>query len=305
MNDIYAVIARLYQQNYPATSSSDWQSFQDLIGKEEDCVELLFQARWPSGFSCPRCEHRHAYVIQTRRLPLYQCVGCRHQTSLAVGTIMENSRIPVSKWLFTLFLVSRMDTYINAMQLRQQIQVTYKTAWSMLHAIRQTISKADTEQLLSGDIRGSIGFCGQISYSSTSTREPQEKPVIFSASVDEQEQPVAFKMVVVRPEYMKNKHLERAGVLDFTKSYVRNEGSKVQLFQRYAVCKIPSVKKLFDQTIQKFKRSYRGLTSRHLQLYLNQACYRINLTLQKAPVFESLLQLCISTPNNQRHRTAT
>ncbi len=304
MREIVAVIANLFQQNYSEISFCDWQSFQDHIAKEEDCIGLLAQARWPNGYCCPRCDHNQAYVIQTRRLPLYQCIGCRHQTSLAVGTIMENSRIPVSKWLFTLYLVSLIDREINAMQLQQRIQVTYKTAWAMLHAIRQAISCVDSERLLSGNIKGSVGFCGQIPYKSTSTRDPQEKPVIFCASIDEQEQPTAFKMQVVRTDHMKNKHLEWAGIQEFTKRYVKSEGSGVQFFQRFAFYKLRPVKELFDQTIRSFKQSYRGLSSRHLQLYLDKACFKINLRLQNVPIFESLIELCMSTQRTQPHKAA-
>jgi hypothetical protein len=293
-SDLILGLCNRYKSQFNIT---EWQSFQDRYTKEEDCVATLFQAKWPNGFSCPRCNHRQAYIIHSRRLPLYQCCSCRHQTSLTVGTIMEGSRTPMRKWLSAFFLISLVDSDVNAVQLQEYIQVTYKTAWAMFHAIRQVISKVDSKKLLSGTIKGGIGFCGQIPYNPTSIRDSQEKPVIFGASLNEQGQPISFKMKAVRLDDMDNKYLKRTGKREFFKSYVEGKVEEVQILQRYALYKILPVKDLFDQTMHKFKRSFRGLTSKHLQLYLDEASYRINLTLQNIPIFDNLSQLCMS---NQR-----
>lgn len=62
-----------------------------LFHNEAEINSFLFHMKWPSGFVCPRCHHGEAYVIKTRRLPLYDCRACRHQTSLIAGTIMEEA----------------------------------------------------------------------------------------------------------------------------------------------------------------------------------------------------------------------
>jgi hypothetical protein len=143
--------------------------------------------------------------------------------------------------------------------------------------------------------KGGIGFCGKLLYSSTITRHPQEKPVIFSASVDENGQPTSVKMKVVHPTHMNNKHLDRTGIRDFINRYVREEAvtEEVVFFQRFSTNKVLSIKKLFDQTMYRFTKSFRGLSSRHLQLYLDEATYRINLTIQNIPVFNNLSQVCM------------
>jgi hypothetical protein len=208
---------------------------------------------------------------------------------------MENSRTPMSKWLSAFYLVSRTDSYLNARQLKERIRVTYKTAWAMLHAIRQVISNVDSEHKLTGRIKGGIGFCGKLPYSSTFTRHPQEKPVIFSASVDENGQPTSLKMKVVHPAYMNNKRLDRTGIRDFINRYVQEEEAtgEVEFYQRFSVIKILSIRKLFDQTMYRFTKSFRGLSSRHLQLYLDEATYRINLVIQNIPIFNNLSQVCM------------
>ncbi|WII38127.1 IS1595 family transposase [Paenibacillus thiaminolyticus] len=166
---------------------SIWESIRSveellqLSHNEAEINSFLFHMKWPSGFVCPRCHHGEAYVIKTRRLPLYDCRACRHQTSLIAGTIMEGSRTALWKWLTAIWLVSRTDLSFNAVQLRSLIQVTYKTAWSMLHKIRTAISRADTAQALEGEVHGIVAFYGRPFYSPILLHE-RESPIIVAES---------------------------------------------------------------------------------------------------------------------------
>lgn len=299
MSTLDISLATLIHRYSNEFNSAEWQDFQEQFAVEEDAINFLFHAKWPNGFRCPRCCHNHAYVITSRRLPLYQCHSCHHQTSLTVGTIMENSRIPMLKWLTAFFLASRTDSGINAVQLQERISITYKTSWSMLHLIRRAISEVDNKQPLSGTIRGGICFCSQLPYSSTTELQRQEKPVLIGATMNEREQPVIIKMKLVNSYHRKSKHLDFTSIRDFTEKYIEAGAQGVQLLQRVPFNKIRSIKNIFDQAMIQLTRTFKGLTSRYLQLYLDEACYRINLSLQSKPIFENLSQLCMSI---QRHQ---
>ncbi|MEX2416374.1 MAG: IS1595 family transposase [Paenibacillaceae bacterium] len=298
MSNLDIALATLIQRYRNELSIPEWQAFQEQFAVEEDAIAFLIHAKWPNGFRCPRCSHTHAYVISSRRLPLYQCHSCNHQTSLTVGTIMENSRTPMLKWLTAFFFVSRTDSGINAVQLQERINVTYKTSWSMLHVIRQAISKIDNNQPLSGTIRGGIGICSQLPYSPTSELHPQEKPVLIGATIDEHEQPVIIKMKLVNPKLMRFKHLDYTSIQDFTERHIEAGTEEVQLVQRVPFNKFRSIKNIFELAMIRLTHTFKGLTSRYLQLYLDEACYRINLSLQNKPIFDNLTQLCLSV---QRH----
>ena len=131
-------------------SVTSLEELQRLITTEEDCIPILYHAKWPHGFKCPYCQHNEAYLIRTRRLPLYECRECRYQTSLTADTILANSRTSLRKWITAIWLVSRSDKGINAVQLHTIIQVTYKTSWLMLHKIRASIHIEDQNQQLNG-----------------------------------------------------------------------------------------------------------------------------------------------------------
>ncbi|MCU6707633.1 transposase [Paenibacillus sp. J5C_2022] len=155
------------------------ERFQSQFKTEADCIAFMEETRWPNGFKCPSCSCSDAYRITTRVLPLFECKGCNIQTSLTANTIMHRSRTPIRKWLLTLFLVSSSEGSVNAVRLANLLQVTYKTAWSMLHKIRRLISRWDAGHLLSGDVEAKHEiYMKQIIV--TEERMKQEKSIIVA-----------------------------------------------------------------------------------------------------------------------------
>jgi transposase-like protein len=113
---------------------------------DED-VALAFVAnlRWPKGEQeCPKCgavgEH---YFISTRRV--WKCRDCRKQFSIKVGTIFEDSAIPLSKWLPAMWLLANCKNGISSYELARALGVTQKTAWFMLHRIRLALQDDSTD----------------------------------------------------------------------------------------------------------------------------------------------------------------
>ena len=69
--------------------------FLEHYGSEQKCHDALVKMRWPEGFVCPECgESRHSYYAARR---LFQCAGCRKQTSVRAGTIFHGSSTPLTK----------------------------------------------------------------------------------------------------------------------------------------------------------------------------------------------------------------
>ena len=70
--------------------------FFKRYGTETQCAEALEQARWPSGFRCPRCDGAAYSRIGGRTHPLFQCCACRHQCSLTADTVMQGTKLPLT-----------------------------------------------------------------------------------------------------------------------------------------------------------------------------------------------------------------
>ena len=112
--------------------------------------------------------------------------------------------------------------------------------------------------------------------------------------MDDNKKPVIIKMKLVNLKHMKTKHLSYSCIQDFTENHIEKGSERVQLLQRALFNKFRSIKDMFELTVVRLTHTFKGLTSRYLQLYLDEACYRINLTLQNKPIFENLTQHCMS-----------
>jgi transposase-like protein len=118
--------------------------------------EHLEAQRWPHGPICPHCGNTDQTRItamkgKAHRPGLYNCMECREQFTVTVGTVFERSKIALNKWLLATFLMTSSKKGMSAHQLHRMLGVTYKTAWFMAHRIREAM-KEDVKS--SGPIGG-------------------------------------------------------------------------------------------------------------------------------------------------------
>jgi transposase-like protein len=124
---------------------------------------LLESLRWPNGPVCPHCKNdgsaKKIYTIagnpnsaRPARKGLYKCGACRKQFTVTVGTIFEDSHIPIGKWLMAIFLLCSSKKGMSAHQLHRMLDVTYKSAWFMAHRIRFAMGEGPLAKLLSGTV---------------------------------------------------------------------------------------------------------------------------------------------------------
>jgi transposase-like protein len=107
--------------------------------------EALEAIRWPDGSICPHCGNADQDKIakgqgSAHRAGLYYCAACNGQFTVTIGTVMERSKIPLSKWLFAMHLMGASKKGISALQLQRMLGVTYKTAWFLCHRIREAMT---------------------------------------------------------------------------------------------------------------------------------------------------------------------
>src|SRR5437016_4912265 len=94
------------------------------IGDEDNARRFLEGLRWPKGPVCPHCGSVGAYSLKPKggtktsvRKGVYKCKKCRKQFTVTVGTIFEDSRIPISKWLLAIHLMCASKKGMSALQL--------------------------------------------------------------------------------------------------------------------------------------------------------------------------------------------
>jgi len=116
---------------------------------EDSAREHLEALRWPDGAECPHCGLINATKLTgTHHRPgLYQCNSCREQFTVTVGTVFERSKIGLHKWLLATHLLCASKKGMSAAQIQRMLGVTYKTAWFMMHRIREAMKPTNPEPL--------------------------------------------------------------------------------------------------------------------------------------------------------------
>jgi transposase-like protein len=103
----------------------------------ENCHNALVAVRWPDGMvECPRCGSDKVTYLATARV--WKCYGQhpRAKFSLKVGTVFEDSPLPLQKWLPALWLLTNCKNGISSYELGRALGITQKSAWFMLHRLR-------------------------------------------------------------------------------------------------------------------------------------------------------------------------
>ncbi len=111
---------------------------------ESEAREYLERLRWHNGVHCAHCNSVEITKLsgKAHREGTYQCNGCREQFSVTVHTIMEDSHIPLKKWIMAFHLMCSNKKGISSLQLQRDLGLgSYRTALFMTHRIRLAMSK--------------------------------------------------------------------------------------------------------------------------------------------------------------------
>lgn len=130
-----------------AAMESQFKNLQQLITffkDEEVCKAYLEQQRWAGNVACPHCGSIKVY--RTNRG--FKCGEklCAKKFSVTVGTIFENSKIKLQTWFAAMFLISTSKKGVSSLQLAGQLDITQKSAWFLLHRIREMLKEKSTEK---------------------------------------------------------------------------------------------------------------------------------------------------------------
>jgi hypothetical protein len=140
-------------------------NFKQFIARYSDetvCREHLIKQRWPDGnVICQYCGHNKCYRIDKGER--FKCANnkCYKRFRVTVGTIFEASNVKLSTWFAAQYLIMNHKKGISSCQLARDLGVTQKTAWFMLHRIKEQL-KANNSPLLSGTVEIDETFVGGI-----------------------------------------------------------------------------------------------------------------------------------------------
>ena len=177
---------------------------------EDAAREYLEQKRWPNGAVCPHCGAIGAYKLQPKanskrpvRQGVWKCKSCRKQFTVRVGTIFEDSHIPLYQWLSAIQFLCASKKGMSAHQLHRMLNITYKSAWFMAHRIRYAMTQPPVVDKLQGIVEADETYIGGKHHGKRGRGSENKTPVF--ALVERDGRVRAFKTERVTAKNLKDK----------------------------------------------------------------------------------------------------
>ncbi len=122
------------------------------------CNEYMRGIKWPGGVPCCcKCGSTNVYELSTR--PILKCRDCKKQQSYKVGTIFEDSPLGLDKWFVAVWCIANAKNGISSHELGRALGVTQKSAWFMLHRVREAMRTGKFRKL-AGEVESDETFIG-------------------------------------------------------------------------------------------------------------------------------------------------
>ena len=129
----------------------------DFFMEEETCRRYLANQRWSLGVTCPHCESKKVYTTNRG----FKCANkeCHKKFTVISGTIFENTKIGLRTWCAAMYLCTANKKGISSLQLSRDLNITQKTAWFVLHRIREMLQE-NAPELLDGTVEVDETYVG-------------------------------------------------------------------------------------------------------------------------------------------------
>ena len=290
------------------------REFQTQFATEEACREYLARCRWPDGFACPRCGHGQAYLLGSAQL--WQCAGCRYQTSVTAGTILHRTKTPLTVWFWAAYLMTTDKRGLSALLLQRQLGLgNYETAWMMLHKFRRAMVNTN-RGALRGEVEVDDTWVGGPQAGLRGSRQLKgRKAVLVLVAVEKRGRASGRIRMEVIPDFKAatllaflKKHVSPGATVysDGLKSYAGLEQAGYRHVPRIQPSRTAlrkgtkSAVPLADRAIGNLQQwligTYHGVSKDQLQVYLDEFVFRHNRRKIPMAAFQTLLGLGAAKP---------
>jgi Zn ribbon nucleic-acid-binding protein len=124
------------------------KEFEEFFKIEEDCLAYIIAVRWPDGPKCPKCQCDKLW--RNDKGHILECSVCGHRIRPLVGTIFQDTRLPLQSWLRMAWHIMSQKYGSNATGLARVLDMAPSTSWNILHKLRRTMVRAEREKLRRG-----------------------------------------------------------------------------------------------------------------------------------------------------------
>jgi transposase-like protein len=157
------------KKNPPTGTDADLNamSMQPLFADEDKARAFVESKRWPNGPVCPHCKSTDVYKLTAKpgskspvRPGVYKCAECRKQLTVRVGSIFEDSKLPLRHWLYAIHLMTSSKKGVSSHQIARELGITVKSAWFVTHRIREAMKREPMAGMLKGELEADECYVG-------------------------------------------------------------------------------------------------------------------------------------------------
>ena len=257
---------------------------------------------------CPKCGNRRAYELASLRR--WQCAGCRNQVSLTAGTILHNTKTPLTVWFWAAYLMTTDKRGLSALLLQRQLALArYETAWMMLHKFRRAMINLKRDPLR-GEVEVDDTWVGQAGLRGSRQRKGRKAALVLVAVEKRGRNMTGRARMEVIPDFrsetltafLKDNVAPGSTVYtDGLKSFTGLNEAGFQHVPRSQPLRIDlrkgakSVVPLADRAIGNLQQwlvgTHHGVSRDQLQVYLDEFVFRHNRRKTPMAAFQTLLGL--------------
>lgn len=260
--------------------------FSKKFSNEQICRDHLEQSRWKGRPCCPHCAS--FTVTKFKDGKLWKCNACYKQFTVRVGTIFEESRLPLQKWFLAIFLHTSLKKGISSLQLSRYLGITQRSSWFMLQRIRYAIEVRpdvfpDTdvievdEAFIGGQQRRSKGKPNTNKSIVIGAAKRYSKTVIAkvikrttSATLNSFVTSIATKQAaVITDDHMGYRRLEKIGFSHSTVVHSHGEYAT-------GLIHVNTIEGFWSHLKRGINGIYHQVSSKHMQKYISEYAYRFS-----------------------------
>jgi len=281
------------------------QELTQRFSDEKVCRKYLEEMVWEGNPTCPHCGQNKPYELKDGKT--YRCSNkeCKKDFTVTVGTVFENSKVPLSKWFMAIYIATNDKKGISSCQLGRNIGVRQATAWFMLHRIREMV-RPKQEKIFEGEVMIDHTFCGGkeknkskyrrwLSHQESGGKRVDVKIPVFGMVQRDGEatmivvpdpgadtaMPIIFKLIDRKSTIVSDGGTVFSTLSeDYNKHVIVNHSARQYVNGEYTTNHIESIFALLKRTVY---GTYHNVTPKHLQRYCEETIYRYNTRKFKDP----------------------
>lgn len=267
---------------------TEFESLYDLfraIPDEQAAIDHFRAIRWKHREFCPFCGHDKIYHFADKRT--HKCQKCRKRFSIKVGTIFEDTKIALRKWLAAIWLITSHKKGIASTQLAKDLKVTQKTAWFILHRLRHAARTHSFNRPLKGEVEVDESFFGGKDKNKHAHKRGKDDKVVVLGMLErggELRTKALPSLKMAKPEVVKN---VQPGATLMTDEWPGYHGLKKRFYHftvnhsageyvKHYFCHVNGIEGAWAL----FKRQIYGIhhwvSAKHLGRYLDEMTWRYN-----------------------------